>query len=104
MYSFLGKAGRDNRDNDNSRISCWGVYILGYENIAEKIDKFLEEKAAGIEEVMDIKLSTSPLRSSDDIDNQMIVTVLTHYKEVNDQAQKLISKALSTSEKRDFWE
>ena len=31
----------------------------GYENIAGKINKFLEEKAAEIEEVIDIKLSTS---------------------------------------------
>jgi hypothetical protein len=61
----------------------------GYENIAGKINKFLEEKAAEIEEVIDIKLSTSPLLSSHDTDNQMIVTVLVHYKvrqEVNDRA------------------
>ena len=36
------------------------VFICyGYENIAGKINKFLEEKAAEIEEVIDIKLSTS---------------------------------------------
>ncbi|HEX6280817.1 MAG TPA: hypothetical protein VFZ67_01180 [Nitrososphaera sp.] len=61
----------------------------GYENIAGKINKFLEEKAAEIEEVIDIKLSTSPILSSRDTDNQMIVTVLVHYKvrqEVNDRA------------------
>jgi hypothetical protein len=59
-----------------------------YENIAGKINKFLEEKAGEIEEVIDIKLSTSPPLSSRDTDNQMrIVTVLLHYKirqEVND--------------------
>jgi hypothetical protein len=61
----------------------------GYENIAEKINKFLEENAAEIEKVIDIKLSTSPILSSNDTDNQMIVTVLLHYQirqEVNDQA------------------
>ena len=66
------------------------VFIsYGYENIAGKINKFLEEKAAEIEEVIDIKLSTSPLLSSLDTHNQMIVTVLVHYKvrqEVNDRA------------------
>ena len=66
------------------------VFIsYGYENIAGKINKFLEEKAAEIEEVIDIKLSTSPLPSSHDTHNQMIVTVLVHYKvrqEVNDRA------------------
>jgi hypothetical protein len=66
------------------------VFIsYGYENIAGKINKFLEEKAAEIEEVIDIKLSTSPLLSSYDAHNQMIVTVLVHYKvrqEVNDRA------------------
>jgi hypothetical protein len=66
------------------------VFIsYGYENIAGKINKFLEEKAAEIEDVIDIKLSTSPLLSSHDTDNQMIVTVLVHYKvrqEVNDRA------------------
>lgn len=66
------------------------VFIsYGYENIAGKINKFLEEKAAEIEEVIDIKLSTSPLLSSPDTHNQMIVTVLVHYKvrqEVNDRA------------------
>jgi hypothetical protein len=40
------------------------VFIsYGYENIAGKINKFLEEKAAEIEEVIDIKLSTSPILS-----------------------------------------
>jgi hypothetical protein len=61
----------------------------GYENITEKINKFLEENAAEIEKVIDIKLSTSSIRSSSDTDNQMIVTVLLHYQirqEVNDQA------------------
>ena len=61
----------------------------GYENIAEKINKFLEENAAEIEKVIDIKLSTSSIRSSSDKDNQMIVTVLLHYQirqEVNDEA------------------
>ena len=61
----------------------------GYENITEKINKFLEENAAEIEQVIDIKLSTSSIRSSSDTDNQMIVTVLLHYQirqEVNDQA------------------
>jgi hypothetical protein len=67
------------------------VFIsYGYENIAGKINKFLEEKAAEIEEVIDIKLSTSPILSSPATDNQMmIVTVLVHYKvrqEVNDRA------------------
>ena len=66
------------------------VFIsYGYENIAGKINKFLEENAAEIEEVIDIKLSTSPLLSSYDTHNQMIVTVLVHYKvrqEVNDRA------------------
>ena len=66
------------------------VFIsYGYENIAGKINKFLEEKAAEIEEVIDIKLSTSFLLSSHDTHNQMIVTVLVHYKvrqEVNDRA------------------
>ena len=66
------------------------VFIsYGYENIAEKINKFLEENAAEIEKVIDIKLSTSPILSSRDTDNQMIVTVLIHYKirqEVKDQA------------------
>ena len=66
------------------------VFIsYGYENIAGKINKFLEEKAAEIEEVIDIKLSTSPLLSSRDTHNQMVVTVLVHYKirqEVNDLA------------------
>ena len=60
-----------------------------YENITEKINKFLEENAAEIEQVIDIKLSTSSIRSSSDTDNQMIVTVLLHYQirqEVNDQA------------------
>ena len=65
------------------------VFIsYGYENIAEKINKFLEENAAEIEKVIDIKLSTSPILSSSDTDNQMIiVTVLVHYQirqEVND--------------------
>jgi hypothetical protein len=37
------------------------VFIsYGYENIAEKINKFLEENAAKIEKVIDIKLSISP--------------------------------------------
>jgi hypothetical protein len=61
----------------------------GYENIAEKINKFLEENAAEIEKVIDIKLSTSPILSSRDTDNQMTVTVLLHYQirqEVKDQA------------------
>ncbi|MDQ3840475.1 MAG: hypothetical protein M3297_14540 [Thermoproteota archaeon] len=61
----------------------------GYENITEKINKFLEENAAEIEQVIDIKLSTSSIRSSSGTDNQMIVTVLLHYQirqEVNDQA------------------
>jgi hypothetical protein len=66
------------------------VFIsYGYENIAEKINKFLEENAAEIEKVIDIKLSTSPILSSRDTDNQMFVTVLIHYKirqEVKDQA------------------
>jgi hypothetical protein len=66
------------------------VFIsYGYENIAEKINKFLEENAAEIEKVIDIKLSTSPILSSRDTDNQMVVTVLVHYKirqEVNDLA------------------
>ena len=66
------------------------VFIsYGYENIAGKINKFLEEKAAEIEEVIDIKLSTSPLLSSHDTYNQMIVTVLVNYKvrqEVNYRA------------------
>jgi hypothetical protein len=66
------------------------VFIsYGYENIAGKINKFLEEKAAEIEEVIDIKLSTSPLLPSHDTHNQMIVTVLVHYKvrqEMNDRA------------------
>ena len=66
------------------------VFIsYGYENIAGKINKFLEEKAAEIEEVIDIKLSISPLLSSHDTHNQMIVTVLVHYKvrqEVTDRA------------------
>ena len=66
------------------------VFIsYGYENIAGKINKFLEEKAAEIEEVIDIKLSTSPLLSSHDTHNQMVVTVLVHYKirqKVNDRA------------------
>jgi hypothetical protein len=67
------------------------VFIsYGYENIAGKINKFLEEKAAEIEEVIDIKLSTSPILSSSATDNQiMIVTVLVHYKvrqELNDRA------------------
>jgi hypothetical protein len=58
------------------------VFIsYGYENIAGKINKFLEEKAAEIEEVIDIKLSTSPLFSFHDTHNQMIVTVLVHYKD-----------------------
>jgi hypothetical protein len=48
----------------------------GYENIAEKINKFLEENAAEIEKVIDIKLSTSPILSSHDTDNQTIITVL----------------------------
>ena len=55
----------------------------------EKINKFLEENAAEIEKVIDIKLSTSPILSSRVTDNQMIVTVLIHYKlrqEVKDQA------------------
>jgi hypothetical protein len=60
----------------------------GYENIAGKINKFLEENAAEIEKVIDIKLSTSPILSSSDTDNQMIiVTILVHYQirqEVND--------------------
>jgi hypothetical protein len=61
----------------------------GYENIAGKINKFLEENAAEIEKVIDIKLSTSPILSSRDTDNRMIITVLLHYQirqEVNDQA------------------
>jgi hypothetical protein len=60
-----------------------------HENIAEKISNFLEQNAAEIEKVIDIRLSTSPIPSSRDTDNQMIVTVLVHYKirqEVNDQA------------------
>lgn len=60
-----------------------------YENIAEKINKFLKENAAEIEKVIDIKLSTSPIFSSSDTQNQMIVTVLIHYEirqEVNDGA------------------
>jgi hypothetical protein len=57
------------------------VFIsYGGADIAQKINKFLEEKAAEIEEVIDIKLSTSPLSSSHDTDDQMIVTVLVHYK------------------------
>jgi predicted RNA-binding protein (virulence factor B family) len=58
-------------------------------NITQKVNKFLEEKAAEIEEVRDIKLSTLPILSSHDTHNQMIVTVLIHYKirqEVNDRA------------------
>lgn len=63
----------------------------GYGNIAGKINRFLEENAAEIKRVIDIKLSTSPILSSRDTDNQMmmIVTVLIHYKirqDVNDQA------------------
>jgi hypothetical protein len=61
----------------------------GYENIAEKINKFLKQNAAEIEKVIDIKLSTSQILSSHDTDNQMIITVLIHYQirqEVNDQA------------------
>ena len=62
----------------------------GYENIAEKINKFLEENAAEIEKAIDIKLSTSSILSSSDTDNQLIiVTVLVHYQirqEMNDQA------------------
>jgi hypothetical protein len=58
------------------------VFIsYGGADIAQKINKFLEEKAAEIEEVIDIKLSTtSTLCSSHDTDDQMIVTVLLHYK------------------------
>lgn len=33
----------------------------GYENIAGKINKFLEENAVEIEKVIDIKLSTSSI-------------------------------------------
>jgi hypothetical protein len=61
----------------------------GYENIAEKINKFLKQNATEIEKVIDIKLSTSQILSSHDTDNQMIITVLIHYQirqEVNDQA------------------
>jgi hypothetical protein len=61
----------------------------GYENIAAKINKFLEENAAEIEKVIDIKISTSPILSSRDTDNQMIITVLLHYQirqEVSNQA------------------
>lgn len=63
--------------------------IHDYENIAGKINKFLEENAVEIEKVIDIKLSTSPILSSHDtIDSQMIiVTVIIHYKirqEAND--------------------
>ena len=64
----------------------------GYGNIAGKINRFLEENAAEIKRVIDIKLPTSPILSSRDTDNQMmmmIVTVLIHYKirqDVNDQA------------------
>ena len=48
-------------------------------NIAEKINNFLEENEPEIEKVIDIKLSTSYILSSSDIDNQMvIVTVLIH--------------------------
>ncbi len=65
------------------------VFIsYGYENIAGKINKFLEQNAAEIEKVIDIKLSTFPILSSHDTYNQMIiVTVLVHYQirqEVND--------------------
>jgi hypothetical protein len=64
------------------------VFIsYGGANIARKINKFLEEKAAEIEEVIDIKLSTSPL-CCDHTDDQIIVTVLVHYKirqEANEQ-------------------
>jgi hypothetical protein len=70
------------------RVEVFTSY--GYENIAEKINKFLEENAAEIEKVIDIKLSTSPILSSPDTNNQMIiVTILVHYKirqEVNDRA------------------
>ncbi|HEU0143317.1 MAG TPA: hypothetical protein VFQ47_00900 [Nitrososphaera sp.] len=57
------------------------VFIsYGYENIAGKINKFPEQNAAEIEKVIDIKLSTSPVLSSHDTDNQMIiVTALVHY-------------------------
>ncbi len=83
------------------------VFIsYGGANIARKINKFLEEKAAEIEEVIDIKLSTSPLCSDDDTDDQMIVTVLVHYKvrhEANEH-KALTSNAAATNERRDFQE
>jgi hypothetical protein len=69
------------------RVEVFTSY--GHENIAEKVNKFLAENAAKIEKVIDIKLSTSPILSSHDTDNQMIVTVLVHYQirqEVNDGA------------------
>jgi hypothetical protein len=72
-------------------------------NIARKINKFLKEKAAEIEEVIDIKLSTSPLYSSHDTDDQMIVTVLVHYRvrQETSEHKALTSKAASRDEKRD---
>lgn len=72
-------------------------------DIAQKINKFLEGKAAEIEEVTDIKLSTSPLCSSHDTDDQMIVTVLVHYKvrQETSEGKALASKVPSTNEKRD---
>jgi hypothetical protein len=60
------------------RVEVFTSY--GYENIAEKVNKFLAENAAKIEKVIDIKLSTSPILSSHDTDNQMVVTVLVHYQ------------------------
>jgi hypothetical protein len=59
------------------------------ENISAKINKFLEDNATQIEKVIDVKLSTSPILTSQETDKQMIVvTVLIHYKirqDVNDQ-------------------
>jgi hypothetical protein len=81
MYSFVGKAGGENKKRMiivEDRVEVFTSY--GDENIARKINKFLEEKAAEIEEVIDIKLSTTSTLSSHDTDDQMIVTVLVHYK------------------------
>jgi hypothetical protein len=69
------------------RVEVFTSY--GYEDITGKVNKFLEDNAAELEKVIDIKLSTSPILSSRDTPNRMIVTVLVHYRirqEVNDQA------------------
>jgi hypothetical protein len=62
MYSFVRRAGGENKKRMiivEDRVEVFMSY--GDANIARKINKFLEEKAAEIEEVIDIKLSTSPL-------------------------------------------